>query len=77
MQAELERNENSNLRKMLDALRKKNEILTDKLKSAGVIKIPQSDVDKKIFFSGNDKMLQECSLISEVHEQIRKSFNIA
>jgi len=40
MQAEVERNENQNLRKMLDALRKKNEILTDKLKSAGVIKIP-------------------------------------
>lgn len=68
MQAEVERNENQNLRVMLDSLIKKNEILADKLKSAGVYRIPQSDVDKKIFFTTNDKILQECSLIGEVHE---------
>jgi len=68
MQAEVDRNENKNMRTLADSLTKKNQILIEKLNDLGVSKIPKSDVDKKIFFSTNDKMLQQCSLITEVHE---------
>ena len=49
----------------------KNFVLKEKLTSFGVSKVPVSDIEKKLFFSENDKMLKECSLISDVHDEIR------
>jgi hypothetical protein len=75
-QHKIESKENINFRKILDSLNIKNQILKDKLSQFGVSKVPLSEIEKKIFFTDNDKMLVECSLVSDVHTEIRKTFMI-
>jgi hypothetical protein len=41
-----------------------------------VKKIPKSEIEKKIFFTKNDKMLYECAFVADIHEEIRKTFSI-
>ena len=72
----IESTENVNFRKTIDSLNQKNLILKEKLQALGVTKIPVSEIERKIFFTENDKILKECSLISDVHEDIRKTFMI-
>ena len=72
----IESTENINYRKIIDSLNHKNFILKEKLSVLGCSKVPVSDIEKKIFFTENEKMLKECSLISDVHEDIRKTFMI-
>ena len=67
----IETTENINYRKVIDGPNMKNFVLKEKLNSFGVSKVPVSDIEKKLFFSENDKMLKECSLISDVHDEIR------
>lgn len=73
----LQLQENRNFRILLDALTKKNQVLKDKLDRLGVTSIPTTEVEKRILYSQNDKLIESSSLIFEVHDQIRKSFNIA
>ena len=67
----VETQENINYRKVIDGLNQKNFVLKEKLSSFGVSKVPVSDIEKKLFFSENDKILKESSLISDVHDEIR------
>ena len=46
------------------------------MKALGAKKIPLSDIEKRVFFTDVDKQLQECSLVNEVHDHIRKSFSL-
>ena len=63
-QADIERRENENMRIIIDKLKVKNEQISDKLKRLGVLRIPSSEIEKKIFYSKNDKILEGCGLIT-------------
>jgi hypothetical protein len=52
---EVERTENKNLRKAMEELTKKNQTLRDKLRALGARKVPQSDMEKRVFFTDVDK----------------------
>lgn len=62
---------------MIDSLNQKNKALSDKLGKNGYIRIPQTEFEKKIFYSKNDKILEGCSLINQIHDQIRAAFRLA
>ena len=74
---DVQRNENINLRKVIDAQNKKIEMLRNKLARFGVAKVPVSQIEKKVFYSNNEKVLEYCNLVHEVHDQIRKSFSVS
>ena len=73
----MQRSENVNLRKIIDSQNKKLEMLKNKLARFGVTKVPVSQIERKVFYSNNEKVLEYCNLVHEVHDQIRKSFNVA
>jgi len=52
-------------------------MLRNKLSRFGVAKVPVSQIEKKIFYSNNEKVLEYCNLVHEVHDQIRKSFSVS
>lgn len=59
---------------MVDSLNHKNSVLKEKLASMGAYKMPSSEIEKKLFFTENEKMLKECSLTSDIHDEIRRTF---
>ena len=59
---------------MVDSLNHKNSVLKEKLASMGAYKMPRSEIEKKLFFTENEKMLKECSLTSDIHDEIRRTF---
>lgn len=56
------------MRKTIDALTKKIEILKSKLQRFGTSRIPASDIEKKIFYTNTDRTLEHCNLVHEIHE---------
>jgi hypothetical protein len=65
---DVHRNENINLRKIIDSQNKKIEMLRNKLSRFGVAKVPVSQIEKKIFYSNNEKVLEYCNFVHEVHD---------
>lgn len=64
------------MRKIIDNLNKKIEMLKSKLERMGFTKIPSNDIEKKVFYSNSDKNLEKFNLINEVHRLIRKCFSV-
>ena len=64
---EIDLTENKNLRKAVEELNVKNMRLRDKLNAIGISKVPTSELERKVLFTQNDKDLETCSLIHDVH----------
>lgn len=51
-------------------------MLAEKLQHLGMQRVPMTQVESRYLYSKNDKRIEQCSLVNEIHEKIRRIFTI-